>query len=81
MPTGIDECEIKLSKLEFEKKLNTQASGELKHADVIPVHKKNEKRNKTNYRPVSILNISNTYKKLLYNQLSNYFDSLLATNQ
>ena len=32
---------------------------ELKHAGVIPVHKKNEKCDKTNYRPVSILtNIS-----------------------
>ena len=55
---------------------------ELKHADVIPVHKKNEKRNKTNYRPVSILtNISKIYDKLLYNQLSKDFNSLLATNQ
>ena len=37
---------------------------ELKHADVIPVHKKNEKCNKINYRPVSILtNISKIYKK------------------
>ena len=54
---------------------------ELKHA-VIPVHKKNEKCNKTNYRPVSILtNISKIYEKLLYDQLSKYFDSLLATNQ
>ena len=55
---------------------------ELKHTDVIPVHKKNEKCGKTNYRPVSILNnISKIYEKLLYNQLSKYFDSLLATNQ
>ena len=55
---------------------------ELKHADVIPVHKKNEKCNKTNYRPVSILtNISKIYEKLLYDQLSKCFDSLLATNQ
>ena len=55
---------------------------ELKHADVIPVHKKNEKCDKTNYRPVSILtNISKIYKKLLYNQQSKYFGSLLATNQ
>ena len=54
----------------------------LKHADVIPVHKKNEKCDKTNYRPVSILtNISKMYEKLLYNQLSKYFDSLLTTNQ
>ena len=55
---------------------------ELKHADVIPVHKKNEKCDKTNYRPVSILtNISKIYENLLYNQLSKYFNSLLATNQ
>ena len=32
---------------------------ELKHADVIPAHKKNGNCDKTNYRPVSILtNIS-----------------------
>ena len=55
---------------------------ELKHADVIVVDKKNEKRSKTNYRPVSILtNISKIYEKLLYNQLYKYFDSLLATHQ
>ena len=55
---------------------------ELKHADVIPVHKKNEKCDKTNYRPVTILtNISKIYEKLMYNQLSKYFDSLLDTNQ
>ena len=39
---------------------------ELKHADVIPAHKKNEKCHKTNYRPVSVLtNISKIYEKLL----------------
>ena len=55
---------------------------ELKHADVIPSHKKNEKCDKTNYRPGSILtNTSKIHEKLLYNQLSKYFDSLLATNQ
>ena len=55
---------------------------QLKHADVIPVHKKNEKCSKTNYRLVSILtNVSKIYDKLLYNQLSKYFDNLLATNQ
>ena len=57
-------------------------SDELKHADVIPVQKKNEKCNKKNYRPVSIqTNVSKIYEKLLHNQLSKYFDSLLATNQ
>ena len=43
----------------------------LKHVDVIPVHKKNEKCDKTNYRPVSILtNVWKIYEKLMYNQLS-----------
>ena len=39
---------------------------ELKHADIIPVHKKKDKCVKENYRPVSILtNISKVYEKLL----------------
>ena len=56
---------------------------ELKHADVIPpAHRKNRKCNKTNYRPViALTNISKNYEKLLYDQLSKYFDSLLSTNQ
>ena len=61
---------------------NGEFPDDLKHADVIPVYKKNEKCNKTNYRSVSILaNISKIYEKLLYDQLSKYFDSLRATNQ
>ena len=49
---------------------------------LIPVHKNNEKCNKINYRPVSILtNISKIYEKFMYGQLLKYFDSLLATNQ
>ena len=55
---------------------------ELKHADVIPAHKKKDKRVKENYRPVSILtNISKVYEKLLYNQLYSYFDNILSPNQ
>ena len=55
---------------------------ELKHADVISVHEKNEKFKKANYRPVSILtNTSKIHEKLFYNQLCKHFDSLLATNQ
>ena len=52
---------------------------ELKHANVIPVHKKKDKCVKENYRPVSILtNISKVYEKLLYNQLYSYFDNILS---
>ena len=55
---------------------------ELKHADVTPVHKKNEKCDKTNYRPVSILiNIPKIYEKSMYKQLSKYFDRSLVNNQ
>ena len=55
---------------------------ELKHADVIPVHKKNDKSDKTNYRPVSILpNISKIYEKIIYNQLYEYFHDKLFPSQ
>ena len=55
---------------------------ELKHADVIPVHKKKDKSDKTNYRPVSILpNISKIYEKIIYNQLYEYFHDKLFPSQ
>ena len=54
----------------------------LKHADVIPVHKKKDKCVKENYRLVSIpTKISKVYEKLLYNQLYSYFDNILSPNQ
>ena len=55
---------------------------ELKHANVIPLHKKKGKCVKENYRPVSILtNISKVYEKLLYNQPYSYFDNMPSLNQ
>ena len=55
---------------------------ELKHVDVTPIHKKKDKIDKTNYRPVSILpNISKLYEKLIYNQLYDYFDDILSPSQ
>ena len=55
---------------------------DLKHADIVPVYKKNSKGEKENYRPVSILsNLSKIYKKLMYNQLYNYFDNILFPSQ
>ena len=50
-----------------------------KHADVTPVHEKENKNFKTNYKPVSILKkISKTYETLIYNQLYDYFDDILS---
>ena len=44
---------------------------ELKHAELVPVHKKNSKRDKENFRPVRILsNFSKVYeKKIIYSAL------------
>ena len=55
---------------------------EFRNADIIPVHKKNEKSDKTNYRPISILpNLSKIYEKLIYDQLYDYFDKILLPSQ
>ena len=55
---------------------------EFKNADIIPGHKKKEKSDKTNYRPVSVLpNVSKIYEKIIYNQLYDYFDKILLPGQ
>ena len=55
---------------------------EFKNADIIPAHKKREKSDKTNYRPVGILpNLSKIYEKLIYDQLYDYFDKILLPSQ
>ena len=42
----------------------------LKKADIIPVHKKEDKFNVSNYRPNSILpSISKVFEKMLYDQI------------
>ena len=51
----------------------------MKYADVTPIHKKNDETDKTNYCPVSILpNLSTVYERLMYNQISPYFDSVFS---
>ena len=55
---------------------------DLKHDDIIPIYKKNNKCEKENYRPVSILlNLSKVYEKLMYNQLYQCFDNILFPSQ
>ena len=54
----------------------------MKYADVIPIHKKDDKTDKENYRPISILpNLSNVYERLMDNQIYLYFDKLLSKFQ
>ena len=54
----------------------------LKLADVIPSHKKDDKMDKTNYRPVSTLpSTSKIYKRLLYSQIETFIGNKLSHNQ
>ena len=55
---------------------------DLKHTDIVPVYKKNDKCEKENYKPVSILsNLSKIYEKLMYNQLYDYLDNMIFPRQ
>ena len=54
----------------------------MKYADVTPIHKKDDKTDKTNYCPISILpNLSKVYERLMYNPISPYFDSVFSKFQ
>ena len=54
----------------------------LKQAEVIPIFKKKEKLDKSNYRPVSILPvISKIYERLMYDQMYKYFDQIFSKFQ
>ena len=54
----------------------------LKQAEVIPVFKKEEKLDKPNYRPVSILPvIPKIYERLTYDKMYKYFDQIFSKFQ
>ena len=54
----------------------------LKDADVTPVHKKEDRTDKTNYRPVSILPaISKIYERILFYQVDKFMDKKLSKHQ
>ena len=53
-----------------------------KVADVTPVFKKGERTSASNYRPISILsNLSKVFERLLYKQISKYFERFLSKYQ
>ena len=55
---------------------------ELKLAEVVPVYKKNDKKDKSNYRPISIIsNISKIYERCIQTQLNEYFANFLSKFQ
>ena len=52
---------------------------ELKLADITPLHKKGDKNNKKNYRPVSILpTVSKMFERILQEQLAPFFSHILS---
>ena len=52
---------------------------ELKLAEVVPIYKKNNKKDKSNYRPIIILlNISKIYERCMQTQLNEYFAKFLS---
>ena len=54
----------------------------MKNAIITPVCKKGTKTSKDNYRPVSILsNISKFYERLMFKQISEYFEPILSKFQ
>ena len=61
----------------FNYSLNTHTyPSSWKRSNVIPVHKKNSKQDKKNYRPISLLcNVSKVFERIVHNKLYNYLTS------
>ena len=54
----------------------------LKAADILSTHKKKDKSDIENYRPISILpTLSKIYERCMYDQIYKYFDQILSKYQ
>ena len=54
----------------------------LKYADITPIFKKDDKTDKTNYRPISILpNLSKIYERFMQNQMCPYLKKIFSKYQ
>ena len=54
----------------------------LKYADVTPVFEKDDKSDKSNYRPISILpNLSKVYERIMQNQIYPYLNKIFSKYQ
>jgi len=59
--------------------LHSQYPDDLKHAEVVPLFKKQDKLNKSNFRPVSILVcLSKIVEGIMCDQLMMFFDNILC---
>ena len=53
-------------------------------ANVVPIHKRDDKHNVKNYRPVSLLPIfGKIFERLIYNEIYSFFieNDLISSNQ
>ena len=54
----------------------------MKLANVTPVHKKGNRSEKDNYRPVSVLPyLSKVFEGCIYNQIAQFFDKIFSKHQ
>ena len=61
---------------------SSQYPNGVKYADVTPVFKKDEKSNKSNYRPISILlSLSKVYEGIMHNQIYPYLNKIFSKYQ
>ena len=87
VPTKIikDNCTIFASKLliDFNNSIMTGVfPNNLKCADVTPTHKKGDRTDKTNYRPISLLStLSKIFERLLFYQIHTFTESILSKYQ
>ena len=68
---------------EFNRSLETSIfPASMKLANVIPVHKKDNRSEKDSYRPVNILpNLSKVFERCIYNQIAQFFYKILSKHQ
>jgi len=61
----------------FNKSLETGIfTSELKNTKVFPVHKKDDKTDPNNYRPISVLRtVSKLFERIIYDQLYTYLST------
>ena len=62
--------------------LSSNFSSNLKATDILPTHKKKDKSDIENYRPISIFpTLSKIYERCMYDQMHKYFGQILSRYQ
>ena len=79
------DIQIKIAKKDIAKPIRDSSISigtspdELKIADIVPVFKKEDQNDKTNYRPISLLPlISKIFEKFLYQQIEDFSNKILS---